>query len=86
MSKSGFENGWLLNGAHRGGGHEMAENTTGAFKNAIAKGLNFMECDVHLSKDGEVVVAHDARLKRMCGRTYETERIADFNFQDLPQF
>jgi hypothetical protein len=44
--------GWLLNGAHRGGGSERAENTTGAFKHSISRGLNFLECDVHLSKDG----------------------------------
>lgn len=44
--------GWELNGAHRGGGTERAENTVAAFKNAMSKGLNFMECDVFLSKDG----------------------------------
>lgn len=52
---SAFDNnikGWKLNGAHRGGSNEYAENTTAAFKHAISLGLNFMECDVHLSKDG----------------------------------
>ena len=45
-----------------------------------------MECDVHLSKDGEVVVAHDNTLERMCGSEYTGKRVADFNFADLPQF
>ena len=36
-------------------------------KHAMDSGLNLMECDVHLSKDGEVVVAHDCDLERMCG-------------------
>lgn len=45
-----------------------------------------MECDVHLSKDGEVVVAHDGTLERMCGVEYEGKRVSDFNFVDLPKF
>ena len=45
-----------------------------------------MECDVHLSKDGEVVVAHDATLGRMCGAEYADKRVSDYNFADLPKF
>jgi glycerophosphoryl diester phosphodiesterase len=54
--------GWPLNGAHRGGSCEKPENTTEAFKHAMGSGMNLMECDVHLSRDGEVVVAHDSDL------------------------
>lgn len=78
--------GWQLNGAHRGGSNEKAENTTGAFDHAMALGLNLMECDVHLSKDGEVVVAHDGTLERMCGAEYVGKRVSDYNFADLPKF
>jgi glycerophosphoryl diester phosphodiesterase len=78
--------GWLLNGAHRGGSSERAENTTDAFRHAMSLGLNLMECDVHLSKDGEVVVAHDSTLERMCGPEYAGKRVSDFNFADLPRF
>lgn len=78
--------GWQLIGAHRGGSNERAENTTGAFKNAIAKGMNLMECDVHLSKDGEVVVAHDNTLERMCGPEFAGKRVRDYDFKDLPKF
>jgi len=53
--------------AHRGGSAERAENTLGAFKHAESLGMNLMELDCHLTKDGEVVVAHDADLERMCG-------------------
>jgi len=52
---------------HRGGAAEACENTIGAFEKAIKLGLNFMECDVQLSKDGQVVIAHDSTLERMCG-------------------
>jgi len=78
--------GWKLNGAHRGGSYERPENTTTAFKHAINCGLNLMECDVHLSKDGEVVVAHDSDLERMCGPEYVGKKIIDYNFKDLPPF
>lgn len=65
------KNGWLFNGAHRGGSCERPENTTEAFKHAMNCGMNLMECDVHLSRDGEVVVAHDADLERMCGPEFK---------------
>ncbi len=45
--------------AHRGGSALAPENTLGAFGNAIQLGVDMVECDVHLSKDGEVVVMHD---------------------------
>lgn len=40
-----------------------------------------MECDVHLSKDGEVVVAHDDDLGRMCGSKYAGKKIHDYNYK-----
>ena len=43
-----------------------------------------MELDCHLSKDGEVVIAHDADLERMCGEEYVGQRIASTDFADLP--
>ena len=45
-----------------------------------------MECDVHLSKDGEVVIAHDGDLERMCGAAYAGKKVHDYNFKDLPNF
>lgn len=56
--------------AHRGR-HDMNravwENTLPAFARAAAEGLT-IECDVHLTLDGEVVVFHDNDLKRLCGQ------------------
>jgi glycerophosphoryl diester phosphodiesterase len=53
-----------LYAAHRGGGLLWPENSLFAFKNAVALGADFIEFDVHLSKDGEVVVIHDPTLGR----------------------
>ena len=50
--------------AHRGGAQIWPENSLLAFRNAIALGADFLEFDVHLSKDGEVVVIHDPALER----------------------
>lgn len=50
--------------AHRGGAALAPENTLGAFRNAVKLGVDMVECDVHLSKDGELVVMHDADLSR----------------------
>jgi glycerophosphoryl diester phosphodiesterase len=50
--------------AHRGGALLWPENSLLAFRNAIALGADFLELDVHLSKDGEVVVIHDPALDR----------------------
>ena len=51
--------------AHRGGTDNHPENTLEAFSTAIKRGADGIELDVHLSKDGEIVVAHDAQLERI---------------------
>jgi glycerophosphoryl diester phosphodiesterase len=50
--------------AHRGGSLLWPENSLLAFANALKLGVAYLECDVHLTRDGEVVVMHDAMLDR----------------------
>src|SRR5689334_8945053 len=50
--------------AHRGGGALAPENTIAAFDNGLALGADGLELDVHLSRDGVVVVHHDGTLDR----------------------
>jgi glycerophosphoryl diester phosphodiesterase len=50
--------------AHRGGALLWAENSLLACRNALALGADFLELDVHLTRDGEVVVIHDATRDR----------------------
>jgi hypothetical protein len=50
--------------AHRGASAYAPENTLAAFKKAIDLGADGIELDVHLSKDGEVVVIHDRTIDR----------------------
>ena len=50
--------------AHRGGSALAPENTIAAFDNGLACGADGLELDVHLSRDGRVVVHHDRTLER----------------------
>ena len=57
----------LIDYAHRGlHGNGVPENSLEAFELACQSGYG-IELDVHLSKDGEVVVFHDYTLNRMTG-------------------
>jgi len=53
--------------AHRGGAALRPENTLEAFDHALALGADGLELDVHLSRDGIVVVHHDDTLDRTTG-------------------
>ncbi len=63
--------------AHRGY-HDIdqgiPENSMSAFRRAMDHGYG-IELDVHLTKDGEVVVFHDDTLKRICGSTETVEEL-----------
>ena len=52
---------------HRGSAGTHPENTLESFRAAVAAGVQYLEFDIHLTRDGEVVVAHDNHLARMCG-------------------
>ena len=51
-------------GGHRGNPDEFPENTLASFKSAIEIGVDVIECDVHLTADGELAVIHDHTLER----------------------
>lgn len=71
--------------AHRGLHNRKAgvpENSMKAFANAVEKGVG-IEFDVQLTKDGKVVVFHDASLKRVCG---VDGLVQDHTYQELQAF
>ena len=55
--------------AHRGGAALRPENTILAFDHGLALGADGIEFDVHLSRDGVVVVQHDKTLERTTNGT-----------------
>ncbi|EUC27639.1 hypothetical protein COCCADRAFT_111179 [Bipolaris zeicola 26-R-13] len=64
--------------AHRGYKAKFAENTLGAFKGAVEVGADGLETDLHLTRDGVVVLSHDKDLKRCFGRD---EKIIDCDYE-----
>lgn len=78
--------------AHRGGTGLWPENTLEAFTHAIEMGADGIELDVHLSRDGVLVVHHDESLKPAIARAdgkwliRPTPRIKDLTFEELQRF
>jgi glycerophosphoryl diester phosphodiesterase len=62
--EAAHDEGRPLIGGHRGNPAEHPENTMRSFRAAIAAGCDLIECDVHLSSDGRLVVIHDHTLER----------------------
>lgn len=50
--------------AHRGASALAPENTLAAFARAMDTRATWLELDVHLSRDGEVIVMHDHKVDR----------------------
>lgn len=67
--EAAHDEGRPLIGGHRGNPAENPENTMRSFRSAIAAGCDLIECDVHLSADGRLVVIHDHTLERTTNGT-----------------
>ncbi|MGE5674478.1 MAG: glycerophosphodiester phosphodiesterase, partial [Mycobacterium leprae] len=50
---------------HQGASAYAPSNTLQAFEMALAQGVDILELDVHLTRDGVVVVSHDETIDRM---------------------
>jgi glycerophosphoryl diester phosphodiesterase len=78
--------------SHRGGALLAPENTLPAFRMAVERyRTQMLELDVHLTRDGEVVVAHDATLDRctngsgpLAALTFAELRRLDAGFRFTP--
>lgn len=78
----------MLNIAHRGFKSKYPENTEIAFKKAIELDIDGIEFDVHLSKDGEIVIIHDEFVDRTSNAkglvsSYTLDELKKFNFANL---
>ncbi|MEE2570241.1 glycerophosphodiester phosphodiesterase family protein [Pseudarthrobacter sp. J64] len=68
--------------AHRGASAAFAEHTRAAYLQALAEGADGVECDVHLTHDGHVVLIHDSTLDRTSDGTGP---VADYTLDELRQ-
>jgi glycerophosphoryl diester phosphodiesterase len=66
--------------AHRGGAQLAPENTFAAFLNALSLPIDAIELDVHMSRDGHVVVIHDNHVHK---RTNGTGNLLDLDLAYL---
>jgi len=70
---------------HRGICRKYPENTMVSFEAAIALGVDLIEFDVNITKDGVPVVIHDNTIDRTCDhtglvRSYTLEELKSFDF------
>ena len=69
--------------AHRGASGQAPENTFAAFHHAAAVGVEYAELDVHMSRDGQIVVIHDETLDRT---TNGQGKVRDLTVAELQRF
>src|SRR5687768_11162146 len=65
---------------HRGAAAEFPENSLAGFRRALELGIEGIELDVHLSKDGVPVIIHDETVDRT---TNAEGAVADFTVEEL---
>ena len=65
--------------AHRGASGYEPDNTIRAFEKAIELGADMIELDIHLSKDGHLVVIHDAHINDVAVKDLTLNELKQFN-------
>ena len=69
--------------AHRGGAGMAPENSLTCIRKGLESGADMIEIDIHLTKDGEIVVCHDREIDRT---TNGKGRIADMTLEELREY
>ncbi|QJQ94435.1 MULTISPECIES: glycerophosphodiester phosphodiesterase family protein [Halomonadaceae] len=69
--------------AHRGSSMVAPENTLAAIDQAIVDGADYIEIDVRLTGDGQVVLYHDRSLQRLIG---DARNLGEVTFEELQLF
>ena len=65
---------------HRGAAGYCPENTFASFHKALQMGVDYLELDVQMTKDGELVVIHDATVNRT---TNGKGKVKDFTLKEI---
>lgn len=69
-----------INYAHRGASGYYPENTMMAFEEAVNMGCTGIETDVHMTKDGELVLIHDEMVDRT---TNGSGYVKDYSLKEI---
>lgn len=78
-----FAGSWPVVIGHRGTAGTRPENTMVSFAQALEDGADIIECDLHLTKDGEIVLIHDPTLERT---TDGTGPVGSYTLAELKEF
>jgi glycerophosphoryl diester phosphodiesterase len=82
-ARNEIQRGDVMRVAHRGGSALAPENTLAAFSVGLQHDADALEMDVHLSKDGQIVVTHDPLLERT---TRQPGEVSDYDAATLGGF
>lgn len=81
----------ILIAGHRGNPSEFPENTMASFQSAVEIGVDMIETDIHLTKDGVLVLIHDNDVDRttdgtgpVSEKTYEDIRKLNAGTEEIP--
>jgi glycerophosphoryl diester phosphodiesterase len=69
--------------AHRGASNEFPENTMPAFERAVQLGADFIETDIHLTRDKKFAVIHDDSIERI---TNGRGKVSGYTMEELKNF
>lgn len=72
----------MVNIAHRGASGHAPENTMEAFQKGVEMKADYIEIDVQVTKDGELVVIHDTTVDRT---TNGTGKVGDLTLEEIRQ-
>jgi len=73
---------WDIHVASHRGDSQTPENSLSGIREALAKGVQGVEIDVQMTKDGVIVLNHDDTLKRVAGVDKE---VSDLTFAEVRQ-
>ncbi len=68
--------------SHRGDLKHAPENSMSSIRSAIRKGVDAVEVDVAMTKDGVIVLSHDLDLKRVAG---VSDKISNLTYEEIKQ-
>ena len=82
-SKDAIKDGDAMIIAHRGASDRFNEHTITAYKIASDDGVDYLEIDLRMTKDGELVAMHDDTINRT---TNETGKVSNYTLEELKAF
>ena len=78
--KSNYQNNSFIGLSHRGNSKEFIENSFEAFNSVVQMGYKYIETDLRMTLDREVIAFHDLDLKRLFGIDV---KVNDLTFNEI---